>query len=85
MKTPHPIFNPFSLILSADLLVGDGGGEPGGGGPGEVDCLVHQGEAEPDGGGVEHEAGHGHSETSDHIHQGVLSRECRVIITNTNV
>ena len=67
-------------------MVGDGGGGPCGGGAGEVHRLVHQGEAEADGGGVEDEAGHGDSETSDHIHQRVLSRETlSVMITNTNV
>ena len=67
-------------------MVGDGGGGAGGGGPGEVHRLVHQGEAEADGGGVEDEPGHGDSETSDHIHQGVLSRETlSAVITDTHV
>ena len=61
-------------LLAWYLLVGDGGGQAGGGGPGQVDGRVHEGEGVSHGGRGEDQPRHGHPQPRHHVNQRVLQQ-----------
>ena len=61
-------------MMARYLLVGDGGGQAGGGGPGQVDGRVHEGEGVTHGGRGEDQPRHRHPQPGHHVHQRVLQQ-----------